>query len=1186
MSSRVIRRPRAIALVLVFLSSTVAFGMGGASAAPLTPAQSSPRGAVTKNSVVQASFEPAAGVPSLETGALAHVRVAASAGISTVRVVLRTSGAAALRGPVSTTVSVPRPSGQVVVDAPYAVTGTGPSVVDAEITALDSGSGVVAVQLAHLWVEGFADGVAQSANGPSDARIRRLVRLHDGGQLADADFASALDSAVAGSDTPSGGQPVTPAATPLVATVVSGTVKYKDSAGTDHPVRRAPVELRAVTATGSDLLATVATDDAGKYSATADSSGRQVFIRAFSKGEGFAVQTTTGVVYFIQSPASAPGPAVTINLTAALDDAAHDVNGALNVADSMVTGVDYTKRLRGSKFPDIKVQFPDATGTNFGGTVGHILRSDRYDWDVNLHEYGHFFADQSGVQDSTLTGDVSHGFGDNLATRYNKAKGEPLAWREGFATYFSLTAQQVMGSAAFGIPHVGDTHYSDLEEGAGNLDVDIESQAGGASLGEDNELSVMRTLWDLFDGAADTGDDRGIAFGDQSVYDTLKGAAAKTMAAGYAAIINGKPARQVADIGCIVTEQRIAPKITAPADKSLAKVGTVPTFTWDAGGDGAALPNDKFIVQLFDATFGGPLLESPEQGGTSFTPTMAQWKTVLDGAGPVVNVVVKGRQSSAPATGPYTSCNIRLIPEKIDLVFAIDTTGSMGPYISGVVGVANSVVDTLAGSGADFRVGVVDYKDVDSPFPGCPPDYDAVTDLAFSTAKPAITGALNSLLGKVAGGCDLPEDVLSGVKRAVDFPWRNGVKKAIILMGDAPGHDPEGHSGLTSASVIAAANAVDPAVIYPILVGFDFSATSFVTNLATGTGGRTFDSNASNVGQAVLDAINAIVASPTANPGGPYTGTVGTPITFDGSGSISPAANIVKWEWDFDNDGIYDAVANVPTVSHTYAAPYNGLVSLRVTDDAGTPQSAVGTAQVTVTRATVATTTTLRATPPSPQGFGSPVTFTATVVPVVPPGSVVFTIDGTAVGTVNLDGAGQASITTASLSPGTHIIKAAYPGTSDFDPSSATLSDIVGCGVTITGTRSETILANSGSTCLVDAHLTGGVVVANGASLAVERSTISGSVSANNHPFAVQMCGSTVRGSVSVRGALGLVIIGDPGDANCASNTIGGSLVLDTNLHGVEAIGNTVGSLVASGNSGPGPYPGDVTTISGNTIKR
>ncbi len=61
------------------------------------------------------------------------------------------------------------------------------------------------------------------------------------------------------------------------------------------------------------------------------------------------------------------------------------------------------------------------------------------------------------------------------------------------------------------------------------------------------------------------------------------------------------------------------------------------------------------------------------------------------------------------------------------------------------------------------------------------------------------------------------------------------------------------------------------------------------------------------------------------------------------------------------------------------------------------------------------------------------------------------------------------------------------------------------------------------------------------------------------------------------------MIIGDPGDASCAPNSINGPVILEDNTHGVEAIDNTVhGAVISSRNSGPGPYPGDLTSITGN----
>jgi hypothetical protein len=259
----------------------------------------------------------------------------------------------------------------------------------------------------------------------------------------------------------------------------------------------------------------------------------------------------------------------------------------------------------------------------------------------------------------------------------------------------------------------------------------------------------------------------------------------------------------------------------------------------------------------------------------------------------------------------------------VDVILAIDTTGSMSSYINTVVSDASAVVDELSGRGpserlSDYRVGVVDYKDVDSPPEyGCPPDgYDAIVDLPFSAKRSEILPALQAVAGKVGGGCDTPEDVLSGVQLAVGFPWRDKVNKAIIVLGDAPGHDAEPHSGLTSASVIAAANAVDPASIYPILVGSDPEATAFMTHLAEGTGGRAFNSSDGGLTQALFDALTTIVDAPPSGDTTPPTVTVDFPAPPDGQ------------------DGVFNA-AQSPVVGTVTATDPSGVTGIECVDSAG-----------------------------------------------------------------------------------------------------------------------------------------------------------------------------------------------------------------------------------------------------------
>ncbi len=82
--------------------------------------------------------------------------------------------------------------------------------------------------------------------------------------------------------------------------------------------------------------------------------------------------------------------------------------------------------------------------------------------------------------------------------------------------------------------------------------------------------------------------------------------------------------------------------------------------------------------------------------------------------------------------------------------------------------------------------------------------------------------------------------------------------------------------------------------------------------------------------------------APVANPNGPYSGTVGSAVQFDGSGSSDPDGTIVSYDWEF-GDGVTGTGIS-PT--HTYAAAGNYNVTLTVMDDSGATDSAGTTASI------------------------------------------------------------------------------------------------------------------------------------------------------------------------------------------------------------------------------------------------
>ena len=79
--------------------------------------------------------------------------------------------------------------------------------------------------------------------------------------------------------------------------------------------------------------------------------------------------------------------------------------------------------------------------------------------------------------------------------------------------------------------------------------------------------------------------------------------------------------------------------------------------------------------------------------------------------------------------------------------------------------------------------------------------------------------------------------------------------------------------------------------------------------------------------------------SPTADPGGPYTGDTGASVQFDGTGSSDPEGGPLTYAWDF-GDGTNGTGA---TPTHAYGAPGQYTVRLIVTDDQGAPSTEMTT---------------------------------------------------------------------------------------------------------------------------------------------------------------------------------------------------------------------------------------------------
>lgn len=283
----------------------------------------------------------------------------------------------------------------------------------------------------------------------------------------------------------------------------------------------------------------------------------------------------------------------------------------------------------------------------------------------------------------------------------------------------------------------------------------------------------------------------------------------------------------------------------------------------------------------------------------------------------------------------------RLPRVPLDLAFVIDSTGSMTSSIQEVREAVSSMVDKLEEKESDYRIGLVDYKDTDQGDP-----YAAQLDLDLSDDVTTFRAALDSF--GVDGGGDYPEAVFSGLMKAfTELSWRPSSRKAVILMGDAPGKDPEPITGYTKASVLAAAHRLpagssagalsatatptavesgDSVSIYPIAVGSGPLET--FEPLAEETGGSVFfATGASTVSEEVLEAVDTAAAPVEVVLSSVSPARPGELVSFTAGASYA-GGEIAEYAWDFDGDGIVDETTTGGHGSHVYPSEFEGFAEV------------------------------------------------------------------------------------------------------------------------------------------------------------------------------------------------------------------------------------------------------------------
>ena len=163
------------------------------------------------------------------------------------------------------------------------------------------------------------------------------------------------------------------------------------------------------------------------------------------------------------------------------------------------------------------------------------------------------------------------------------------------------------------------------------------------------------------------------------------------------------------------------------------------------------------------------------------------------------------------------------------------------------------------------------------------------------------------------------------------------IPSSVIAIGDSAFRDCSSLTSITFLGSIAPTNVV----------------SSWILNTSTEIRGHAYVAsnfpapgsiwNGLTMGEAIVSEHKPPIASFTWTPPNPKANQT---ITFDASASNDPDGSLTLYEWDWNNDSVYEESHTAPTATHTWPQAGNYSVTLRVTDNHGSTTTKIITISI------------------------------------------------------------------------------------------------------------------------------------------------------------------------------------------------------------------------------------------------
>jgi hypothetical protein len=310
--------------------------------------------------------------------------------------------------------------------------------------------------------------------------------------------------------------------------------------------------------------------------------------------------------------------------------------------------------------------------------------------------------------------------------------------------------------------------------------------------------------------------------------------------------------------------------------------------------------------------------------------------------------------------------------------------------------------------------------------------------------------------------------------------------------------------------------------------------------------------------QTAAPTVTTLASSDTTSTFGQavtFTATVtsgGSPVTT-GTVDLTAGATALATGLDLNSAGQATfTTSSLAVGSHTITATYNGNTDFQTSADTLTQE---------VEPAATATALTSSA---NPSTVGQSVTFTAAVTSDGAPvtaGSVTFVIDSGAGTTVDVSASGTATLTTAALTAGAHVIAANYGGTTSFAASDDTLTQ------TVNQLDTTTALESSLNPSILGQPVTFTATVTNGADPVTDGSVIFSEDAATLATVALNASGQAVF-STSVLGV---------GDHDITASYTGTAVFAESEATVTQTVTNAETSTALTSSLNPSTFGQSVT---------